>query len=210
MPPVNCKSVAEGDLATAYLAGELPEAEAEAFEKHYFECGSCRNEVQTRSELRAAFGNRPIAPMTASPQGSKYWRALAAVAAASVLVTFGIRQLVANRPLRAPTPRILRSEEKGSIETKVTISDGRTILEWSPQTDAQTYWIEIFRADGTSVLRRATTATRFALNPADLPSASIGMSLLAKIEARNAIDQVVAESSPQPLPPRPSPERTPR
>ena len=58
---VDCPGTGERDVAVLYLAGKLPEDEAEAFEAHYFECERCWEEVQRGSELRAALGKPAVA-----------------------------------------------------------------------------------------------------------------------------------------------------
>ena len=62
-----------------YLLGQMPEAEIDAFEKHFFECGTCAEEVESgvifQENARAAFGTaiprrKPILSRTsANPSG---------------------------------------------------------------------------------------------------------------------------------------------
>ncbi|MFW6202615.1 MAG: zf-HC2 domain-containing protein, partial [Gemmatimonadota bacterium] len=49
------------DVVEDYVAGRLSEAEAEAFEAHYFECDACWGRVRGALELYAAFSERPAA-----------------------------------------------------------------------------------------------------------------------------------------------------
>lgn len=51
---LDCRSVEERDLVSLYVMNKLSEADAEAFEKHYFGCERCWDEVQRATEVRAA------------------------------------------------------------------------------------------------------------------------------------------------------------
>ena len=46
-----------------YLLGQMPDAEIDAFEKHFFECGACAEEVESgmvfQENARAAFATAP-------------------------------------------------------------------------------------------------------------------------------------------------------
>jgi hypothetical protein len=57
-----------------YLLGQMPEAEIEAFEKHFFECGTCAEEVESgvlfQENARAAF---PSVPQPAPAIERKNW-----------------------------------------------------------------------------------------------------------------------------------------
>jgi CHAT domain-containing protein len=70
-----------------YVTEQLPEAEAEAFEKHYFGCERCWNEVQRATEIRAALAGSAAAPKPSPVPASVVrgpwtnWRFLAAAAA---------------------------------------------------------------------------------------------------------------------------------
>src|ERR1700684_4328419 len=56
-----------------YLLGQMPEAEIDAFEKHFFECGTCAEEVESgvlfQENARAAL---PPVPMPA-PAPKRNW-----------------------------------------------------------------------------------------------------------------------------------------
>jgi CHAT domain-containing protein len=61
---IDCRRVEEEDLIGRYLRDELPPAEAEAFEMHYFECDRCWPLVQAATGVRAV----ARADRAASPQ----------------------------------------------------------------------------------------------------------------------------------------------
>lgn len=46
--------IADTDTDVRYLAGSLTDAEAEAFEEHYFGCDTCWKAVQRGAEIRSA------------------------------------------------------------------------------------------------------------------------------------------------------------
>jgi Putative zinc-finger len=49
------------EMAESYLAGELPETEADRFENHYIGCESCHEYLITLQEIRDALAREPIA-----------------------------------------------------------------------------------------------------------------------------------------------------
>jgi hypothetical protein len=48
------------EMAEQYLAGELPEAEAERFEEHYFGCNLCHEHLLALQEIRDGMAREPI------------------------------------------------------------------------------------------------------------------------------------------------------
>src|ERR1700735_3555112 len=56
-----------------YLLGQMPDAEIDAFEKHFFECGSCAEEVESgvlfEENARAAFAPVP----RSAPAAQRNW-----------------------------------------------------------------------------------------------------------------------------------------
>jgi anti-sigma factor RsiW len=86
---MTCQDVARDELAERYVAGQLDEAQQEAFEQHFFQCPRCTEDVGLLQDLRAALvcGSTPAlgAPRRAAVAGPATWRWLA-VAAVFVLV----------------------------------------------------------------------------------------------------------------------------
>jgi tetratricopeptide (TPR) repeat protein len=90
----------------AYLQGKLPEAKAQKFEQHYFDCPVCLEQVERLEAVARQLGRRPLKarkPLTAWPAlgwPGLAWPArafaLSAVAALLVIGFFGIRRI--NRP----------------------------------------------------------------------------------------------------------------
>lgn len=93
---VYCEHVLQDDVAVAYLRGELPEAERDAFEEHYFECADCFERLQTvrqlQGMLRESRGAAPRpaltrrAPRRHPAVGSLAWAAGAALVAVGAAV----------------------------------------------------------------------------------------------------------------------------
>ena len=75
------------EMAEQYLAGGLPESEAERFENHYFGCDECHGYVLALQEIRDGLAREPIA-----------------IAPAPVLVPVASRQTFRGRVLAFPVP----------------------------------------------------------------------------------------------------------
>jgi len=202
---IDCARIEERDLVTLYLAGRLPENEAEAFEAHYFACERCWADIQRASEIRAALGKPVLVPLPRPGRraretvpSARSWRWLAA-AAALALATLGVWQL-AHRGA-PPAEPVLRSGTTGSLPLRVEAGPGPRIeLRWPSHPDAQIYVAEVFTSDGVSVWKRETPKTRVSLDQGTLPARRPGVSLLAKVEALDAMRQVVAKSELTSLP----------
>ena len=55
------------ELAEQYLAGELPESEADRFENHYFACDLCHEHLLALQDIRDGLEREPIAIAAAPP-----------------------------------------------------------------------------------------------------------------------------------------------
>ena len=201
MKEIDCDSVEERDLVVRYLGGRLPEAEAEAFEVHYFGCERCWGEVRGAAEIRAAHG----LPVLAAPsqvkrdKGRDVWTLLAAAAAVALMVV-GLRQLV-QRSEVSPQEAVWRGSSAGDLPVEITQGAPRqVVLRWQPHPEAQVYVVEIFAPDGASVWRRETAETTVSLDGEALTPRSTGISFLATVEALDTMRRVVAKSEPKRLP----------
>ena len=98
-------------------------------------------------------------------------------------------------------PAALRSGGTDAVALTITAgADGQVVLEWPAHPEAQSYRIEILRSDGLPVLESETADRRVPLAVGDLPPRPDGVRLLARIEALDAMRQVVAKSGAEPLP----------
>jgi anti-sigma factor RsiW len=89
------------EMAEQYLAGELPEAEAERFENHYFGCNLCHENLLALKEIRDALAREPMAivaraarPAPVEPQPSFRGRILAFPVPMAVLASLAAALLV--------------------------------------------------------------------------------------------------------------------
>ena len=181
MKEIDCTRADEADLVALYLAGKLPESEAEGFEAHYLGCDRC------------------AAPAEARSPGHDVWTLLAAAATAAMFF-YGMGHLARNQAM-VTDPAALRSGGTDAVALTITAgADGQVVLEWPAHPEAQSYRIEILRSDGLPVLESETADRRVALAVGDLPPRPDGVRLLARIEALDAMRQVVAKSGAEPLP----------
>jgi hypothetical protein len=99
---MNCAEVAQNDIAERYVAGQLTDAEQDAFEAHFFECRACTEEVRTLQAIQTGLESRPAV------QSSHVWRwaAAAILVLAGGLAWWGIRPRApveeARRPVEVP------------------------------------------------------------------------------------------------------------
>ena len=92
----NCIGAPAREWLEQYVEGTLPEAEAERFENHYFECPVCLGELQAIQAAQEALRRHPV-PIEAPKRIFEWpvsWRPIAsfgALAAALVVGFFGYR-----------------------------------------------------------------------------------------------------------------------
>jgi hypothetical protein len=184
---IDCPSARERDLAVLYLAGKLPEGETQAWERHYFGCENCWQDVQRGSELRAAFGKAPVLPRIRAVPFSRAWLALAA-AAVLAIVGVGVWQL--NRRT-AEEPTVLRSAGAAIARLEVSArAGGRIDLSWAPQPQAATYEVQVFSSDSTRVWKTDTSEPRVSIVPGVVVAP--GQTYQIRIEALDSLGQVIA------------------
>ena len=88
---MDCPSRSGHDLAEAYVAGTLPEAEQDAYEQHFFGCSMCLAQVQTLQELADRLRQQP-APVVLHRTPAPGWTSgpwLGLALAASLVAAFG-------------------------------------------------------------------------------------------------------------------------
>jgi hypothetical protein len=201
MKDIDCRHADEHDLASRYLLGKLPEAQAEAFERHYFSCERCWGELDAAAEFRQTLG-RPLVEGSESVAGGAtrdYWSPLAAAAVVAVLAV-GLGHL-AERPEISPDRPVFRAQSADALDLKLEPGPaGRTMLAWRPHPNAESYRIEVLRSDGIPVLRSETSDVRLSLDVGSLPPLPPGVKLLAGVEALDILGQVVASSGWKTLP----------
>jgi hypothetical protein len=201
MAKMNCPSKGERDLALQYLAGELPESEAEAFEKHYFECESCSEDVRRGSELRATYGKPAVEPMVPATRQARTWLPLAAAAAIAFL-GIGVWQLTRRAAEDVGRP-VMRSASTDVLDLKVAAGpQGSIELTWPSHPDAATYLVQVLASDDSSVWKAQTSAPRLTIGSGGLPVSEGQKGLSVEVEAFDAMGQSVAKSELIALPKR--------
>ena len=192
----------EQDLSALYLAGELPEGEAQAFEKHYFECESCWQDVQRGSELRATLGNSAVAsaaPHAAAIRRARSWLPLAA-AAAIAFVGIGVWQLTRQSAVES-SPAVMRSSVVDVLALEVSGGpQGSVDVAWASHSEASSYRVQVLGSDGLGAWKKEVSETHLKIVPGDV--APSGKQMQIQVEALDAMGQVVATSERIPLPRR--------
>src|SRR5258708_38999638 len=83
---MNCERVERENLMERYLAGGLVAELKEDFERHYFECAECAQQLETWMSIA-----KPLREMAAAPaQPRRQWAGGAAAIAAGILVVIGV------------------------------------------------------------------------------------------------------------------------
>jgi TolA-binding protein len=106
-----CNGTPADQWLESYVAGNLPESEAQSFEEHYFECSVCLAQVEALQAVALQLGARPRRVLKAPIPWPTRFSAIGAIAAMLVLGFFAVRErphparpLVASGPA-ASTPQ---------------------------------------------------------------------------------------------------------
>jgi hypothetical protein len=156
--------------AERYLLNELPEADRDAFEAHYFECAACAEDVRVGALLKEGVQSGMAGPALASRQAAKVvsiaprraWRAGQALpwaAAAALAIVAGYQGLWVMPGLReqlapqAVSPVALRPASRGSIATIVPPRQGVVAfaLDLNAVAAPPTLTYDLRTVDGESV-----------------------------------------------------------
>jgi hypothetical protein len=220
LTPLDCARVEEQEYEGRYLAGSLSEAEAEAFEAHYFSCDRCWTAVERAMELRAAYmpgvgpvtsavaaqvategseGDQPRMPERVSTGrrralGRWVHRAWAPTLAAAAVVIISVWQL--HRPSGQSAPSDV--ERGASIDLLVRPAATQTALfaTWSPVRGADQYRVQLFAADGARLAERSVSDTLVSVPRDVLPTPGDGSTGSAywSVEALDGTRRSLAKS----------------
>lgn len=224
---ITCPIAANSDVDARYVAGNLGADEAEAFERHYFECEQCwaavergvevRAALNTGSELHAgpsllrppdalkleAIGGRRIGSPPAARRGSRTLTALfPALAAAAVLfVAVAVWQLrESGAPARiAPNADSMRGTSDKVLAVSAHVTNTALTAAWSRLRDAESYRIRLLGADGTLFFQREISDTSIAIPIDSLSVADGHRAMYLEVQALNPLRRVVARSTPVPV-----------
>lgn len=195
MAEIDCARAEEKDSLARYLGGRLSEADAKAFEAHYFGCERCWAEVNAAAEIREAKGFDVFSTPPTVTRGARrdVWTLLAAAAAVAVMV-LGLRQLSEISEVSRPGT-VLRGSHLEPLSLTIRPgSSGEFVLQWSARPEAQVYVVEIFGPDGATVWEKETSETTATVEAGALPTSRPGISLYATVEALDGTRQPVARS----------------
>src|SRR5688572_14148692 len=78
---MNCERVRDEAVAERYLTHRLTEEERDTFEAHFFNCGTCFEEVRTLQALQAELEQAPA--RATRPATIAWWAAAAAIVIAA-------------------------------------------------------------------------------------------------------------------------------
>ena len=100
---MKCEQIND-EFAELYLRAELSDADQEAFERHYFECARCFDDLETYRALRRGLEKTArVSPAAFAARGSwSHWKW--AAAAASVVLAIALSSLLPQTPLQRTTP----------------------------------------------------------------------------------------------------------
>jgi hypothetical protein len=189
----NCPHGGEDETRSLYLAGKLPEKEAEAFESHYFGCASCAEAVEVGAQLLASYGNVPVrstAPVRA--RFPRTWIPLAAAAVAG-FVAVGVWQIARREPSLAGSSGLRSTSHALEVQAEAS-GDGGFELTWTGPANAASFTVEVFDADGATLWEGGVTEPRFRVAPEVLAKARGSSPPAVTIEAFDALRQSIAKS----------------
>lgn len=189
--PLTCEQVDQEELDRRYVQGRLSEADAAAFEEHFFGCDRCWRLVKGGGAVRAALAKDAV------PVGrtGSLWKPLA-MAAGIGLVALGIWEILAARRT------IPDDEMRGSADSLVVhsrLSAGTWHLSWSPVPGATAYQVRISSADGALLDTRQVTDTILDLPAARLAPDSTGAPSYLEVLGFDLLRRPVARSPLVPL-----------
>jgi anti-sigma factor RsiW len=198
---MTCERVDREDLDTRYLAAQLTEAEAEAFEAHYFECDRCWELVHRGVEVRSA--GRPAATVKVLPASPRQWRRwmLVPLAAAAVALLWVATRRTSEPPAGSDTT-VRGGAGTDSLLVVVGPAGSNVGATWSGVADAASYQVRLFDASGALLWERRIADTAVSIPRDSIPGISPG-SLYWQIQALDLIGAAVARSALIEVPPLP-------
>jgi hypothetical protein len=189
-----CEIARDGDTLAAYAAGRLPEADAEAFEQHYFACEECWELVRTASAMRIAIVTEAPAP------ARRRWVAVVPAAALAATIA-GLALFGIPRGDAPPTPGdVFRGVEQGmSLEVVVEGSTLRT--SWTPVRGAAGYELRVYDASDR-LLRASAVDPQTVTVDLDMLSFESALNVVSlDVVALDGLGQVLVRSGRVPLTP---------
>lgn len=196
---LTCDLVDESDIDSRYLAGQLSEEQAEAFESHYFECQRCWALVQQGLSVRAGFEgvsqqvrDPEAMPRTIKARRHKIGWSLAAAAALAIAVV-GVRQAHLSNP-HVSDPEAPRGVGMERFRLSPAATIGSVSAAWPKLPEAQAYRIRLYTEDGTVLAEHETGDTSISLGVDVLTRIPVGHPAYWQVQALNATHDELARS----------------
>jgi hypothetical protein len=202
---LDCTRVEEGEYELRYIQGVLSEADAEAFEAHYFECERCWAALQRALDLhgalaaagQAATGATAGSSVPVRLQGTtrrrweaRWWPVLAAAAALVMVGTWRIHRRSANEGIPAEAERGVAA----GLRVRPLATPDRLAVTWSAVRGADRYRAQLFAADGTRMADREVSDTSVSVPRDTLGGASLIAGAYWSVEALDATRHTLAKS----------------
>ncbi len=185
--PMTCEWVDQNELDRRYLEGRLSEAEANAFEEHYFGCDRCWELVKGGAGLRAAQrGGEAIRARRARA----WWKPLA-IAAGLAIVAFGTWRAMTPRDTAAPDT--IRGAGD-SLAVRSGFSAGAWHAAWPADSMVAVYRVRLFAADGRLLLTREVADTSLDISVTSLPPTDRRTSVYLDVEGFDLMQRPVIRS----------------
>lgn len=216
-----------------YVTGQLDREEAEAFERHLFDCDRCWEKVWRAVEVRSAFESSDAEAIGGRPHGRRWepepgsrkdeerspaeaearpsptrWpgrRVLLPLAAAAglVLAAIGLWQALPEGP--GPESDVYRSSE-GALEASAYTSGDVIVTSWRPLEEAERYRVRVYTGEGAVLYDRTTADTVLDVTSGELSPRPGDAELYWRVDALDALGRVVARSGLRSVaPPSPQP-----
>lgn len=192
-PPMTCALVDQNELDTRYLAGRLSEAEAAAFEEHYFACDRCWELVKGGAGVRAALAQAGPARRV-SPRA--WWKPVALAAGLGIAV-LGTWRAVTTREV--PDRDAVRGAGD-SLAVRSEVSAGVWRAAWPTVSGAASYRVRFFAGDGQLLSSRELTDTSLGIPADSLSAIGQGAPLYLDVQGFDQLRRPVARSPLIPLP----------
>jgi TolA-binding protein len=156
---MDCREVEEQEISERYLLNQLTEPEREEFEMHYFECGSCFLQLQTRLALQAELQLQPVMLGQArSASSHRIWIWAPALATIVLLFSAGIWWYSAQKRKASQQASSLSEASHDASVQALPPSTAAPSLEELARVEPPPYSVIVLRGaedEGQEAFRRA-------------------------------------------------------
>lgn len=193
--PITCALVDERELDRKYVAGQLNDDEAAAFEEHYFACDRCWALVKGGADVRSAHVG-----VVSLPRLRRTWMMPLSIAAGIMLVALGTWRVIGSDGVAMPdTIRGIAD----SIVVSTTTTTAHWEAAWASLPEAASYRIRVFSEDGQVLLTREATDTTVRLTADTLATMARGKPLYMEVQRLDQLQRTTGRSPLIPItPPR--------